>query len=282
MILPFRNHLQCQNQIRPLLLHRLLRLMKREVTCLAQKQRRNTAKSDSLAAGTEDKVEDVPKPLPKTEESMESVSTGTTDYNLDGKTMSPNVSKPLELETQATSAKKDSVRDSATKVEMKVTDMDLLKLVGTSPAVDVKSFTNSPSKTDVAKEKDEPGTMEKKVPAFSVSEEDEQNQSAKVTSSPAVIDIPIVKSTAPTPKTEEGDTPKLDPKPDTKGETITKLETSNAKSDVSAESTKGRNTKDGMQALSDLFFGSLTAKDQDNAAVIARIKSRKQAKEDER
>jgi hypothetical protein len=242
----------------------------------------NTAKSDSLAAGTEDKVEDVPKPLPKTEESRESVSTGTIDYNLDGKTMSPNVSKPLEVETQATSAKKDSVRDSATKVEMKVTDMDLLKLVGTSPAVDVKSFANSPSKTVVAKEKDEPGTMEKKVLAFSISEEDEQNQPAKLTSSPAVIDIPIVESTPPTPKTEEGNTPKLDPKPVTKGATITKLEMSNAKSDVSAESIKGRDTNDGMQALSDLFFGSLAAKDQDNAAVMARIKSRKQAKEDER
>jgi hypothetical protein len=242
----------------------------------------NAAKSDSLAAGTEDKVEDVPKRLPKTEESRESVSTGTTDYNLDGKTTSPNVSKPLEQETQATSAKKDSVPDSATKVEMKVTDMDLLKLVGASPAVDVKSFTNSPSKTVVGKEKDEPGTMEKKVLAFSISEEDEQNQPTKATSSPAVLDIPIVKSTPPTPKTEEGDTPKLDPKPVMKGATITKLETSNAKIEVSAESIKGRDTKDGMQALSDLFFGSLAAQDQDNAAVMARIKSRKQAKEDER
>ena len=71
----------------------------------------------------------------------------------------------------------------------------------------MKSFTNSPSKTLVAKEKDEPGTMEKKVLAFSISEEDEKNEPTQIDTSPAVVDIRIVKSTPPTPKTEEGDTP---------------------------------------------------------------------------
>lgn len=216
------------------------------------------------------KEEDMSKPPPKTEEpfaveTKESVSS-TTESSLDAKATSPNVSNPLKIDTQTTSSKKGSVPGLPTKVEKK----------DTLPAVDVKSSTISPSRTDIAKDKDESKSIEKEVPVSNVSENVEQNQPAEATSAPAVKEIPTIT------RTEEIDMPKLDSKPDTKGGTMPKPDTSNAKNGISTESTNDSDAKDGIQALAGLFFGSKVQAEQDDAAVMARIKSRKQAQEDER
>ena len=198
----------------------------------------------------------------------------STDSNLDAKATSPDVSKPLKLDAQTTSRKKDDMPVSPTKVEM--TD--------TSPAVDVKSSGDTiPSRTDVAKDKDESKSIEKVVPASNVSEEVGQNQPTKEASTSTGKGIPIANPTAPTTRTEDIETPKLDPKPDAKRRSMPKLETTNTKNDILTESARESVAKDGIQSLTDLFFGSTArAGEQDDAAVMARIKSRKQEKKDER